>query len=319
MFLRSCKSILKFNAAVKWSGSKLLRHLTFQRGLLEQTTACLLQGTTELHPVARRNGLHGCGDASVHLDGLQGHSGCWQATCQPRSRSRCSRRTLQPWHAAELLTSPRFATEVTSSAASCYAVKNFIRFACSSSLVPQRCHFPAQLRLWGDAVGTRSSYATLHFAYGCGSRSCCAKRFPSNHPDSCLPVMVMAVSFPVRKCPAAGSTVSAASPWGARVGHCIYALHFGLCCKSRARARECGSPPKSALRGSGHLCTGGRKASFAGTIPPFAWEGFNVQRAALRAPTAKAEEAQLVLPPLSGGSESGTAAQERSSHLPTAS
>lgn len=102
MFLRSCKSILKFNAAVKWSGSKLLRHVTFQRGLLEQTTACLLQGTAELHPVARRNGLHGCGDASIHLDDLQGHAGCWQAMCQPRSHS-----TLQLWHAAELLTSRR--------------------------------------------------------------------------------------------------------------------------------------------------------------------------------------------------------------------
>ena len=298
VFLRSCKNLLKFNAVVKSSGYKLLRNVTFQQDILEQTTACHLQGPTELRAVTRHlfNGLHGWSDLSFRLDSLYGHAGYWQAMCQPCNRSRRIRSTLCS-HCIQQSCSnlPGFATEATSSAASCYAVENFVRFACSSSSVLQGYRFTAELRPWGDVAGTQSCYATLHFAYGCSSWSCCAKHFLSNHPDSCLPMMVMVVSFPL--------TSESAQPWkrcvscdprGAHVGRCICALHFGLC-SNRARARGCGSPSKSALWGSGHLRAGGPKASFAGTIPAFAWEGFTVQRAALRARALETEEDRLVL------------------------
>lgn len=88
-------------------------------------------------------------------------------------------------------------------------------FARGSSWVLQGCRFAAERRPWGDAAGTQSRCATLRFAYGCSSGSCCAKRFLSNRPDSCLPAVVTVVSFPLafRKRPSAAS----AAIRGARV------------------------------------------------------------------------------------------------------
>lgn len=89
-------------------------------------------------------------------------------------------------------------------------------FARGSSSVLQGCRFAAERRLRGDAAGTQSRCATLRFAYGCSSGSCCAKRFLSNHPDSCSPVMVTVVSFPLafRKRPSAASAaIRGAHEW----------------------------------------------------------------------------------------------------------
>jgi len=124
VFLRNCKYILKFSAAVKWSGFKPLRNITFQQDTLEQTTACLLRGPTELRAVSRHlsDELHGCGDLSFHPGSPHGHSGYWQAMCQPGNRSRhihsalCSRCVQQ-----SCLHLSGSATEATS-AVSCYAV-----------------------------------------------------------------------------------------------------------------------------------------------------------------------------------------------------
>lgn len=208
VFLRSCKNILKFSAVVKWLGFKLVRDITFQQDILEQTTVCFLQGPAELRAVARHlsNGLHGWSDLSFQLDSLYGRLGHWQVMRQPCNRS--------PHSHSSTLCSPciqqscsnilEFVTEATSAAASCYTVKNFAHFSCSSSLVLKGCCFAAELRLGGDAVGTQSLSATLNFADGCSSWSCCAKHFLSSHPDSCVPV-----SFPLmsEKCPVTGSAV----------------------------------------------------------------------------------------------------------------
>lgn len=137
VFLRSCKNILKFSAVVKWLGFKLVRDITFQQDILEQTTACLLQRPAELRAVARHhsNGLHSWSDLSFHLDSLYGRLGHWQVMRQPRncslhihSSTLCSPCIQQS--CSNLL---GFATEATSAAASCYTIKNLARFSCSSS------------------------------------------------------------------------------------------------------------------------------------------------------------------------------------------
>lgn len=198
VFLRSCKNILKFTAVVKCAGFKLLRNVTFQQGISERTTACLLQKDPQsyvLLPDTFFNGLHGCSDPSFHLDSLPGRSADLSAP-QPQ-HSPQPLRTAVPLESPGICQRSRFFGGILPGWS-----KALPAFACISSSALQGCHAAAGLRLWGCLGGgghtrTQSRYASPRFAYGCSSWSCCAKHFLPNRPDSCLPVMVTVASFPL--------------------------------------------------------------------------------------------------------------------------